>query len=232
MIWVTFSAIIVGLTLLQTITGKLESITAFGWWWVCVNLIPGLLVLFIAVLLDRQTTNSIPGFVHRSLWMGALIYLSLVLITLLAEQAAISGSLSIKAYRSYSFGWLIPFQGLLLIGFYLVFFRAKPLFFPDEKTIVTIADKQAKLWREKQNQLREECFRLITAGRVGEVFDKISNSIKKNGAGDLDRLILLKNQFVENRRNIDLNLVSLDEGSRVQSRVIMALMNMINQSMV
>lgn len=230
--WVLFTAILVGLTLIQTISGKLGTITTLSWCWIGINILPAFIAIFIAVLLDRQTARIIPVSVHRLLWIGSLLYLLLVLFTLLAEQAAITGTWSMRDYRMRSFAWLLPFQGILVTGFYLLFFRAKALFSPDEQAITEVAGKEAEHWKQKQNQKREEYFRMIAAGRIGEVFETIMDSVKKSGVGDLDRLVLLKSQFTENRRGSDLNLISYEEYSRNQNRIIMALMNMINQKKI
>ncbi len=228
-IWSVLLVLITGLTLLQTLTGQLSGMTGFAWMWTGIHLLPGFVVLFLSIMLDRQPARLVPQFAHRTLIGLTTLYLLLVLITLLAEPFATRGALSMWAYRQQSFGWLVPIQLILLVGYYLLFFKKKPIFQPGESDITLMAKKEAIKWGDIQDQLRKECFELIAQGKLDQALEKLQTSIDQTGIGDPEQVYLLQSQYVENRNNQRMNLVSMEEYQRTQSRIALALMELLRR---
>ncbi|GJM32074.1 MAG: hypothetical protein DHS20C18_10750 [Saprospiraceae bacterium] len=229
-IWGIFLVLVTGLTFLQTLTGQLAEMNILGWCWTGINLLPGFLILFISVLMDRESSKLITQFAHRMLLGLTTIYLLLLLSTLLAEPFATKGTLSMQEYRLRSFWWLLPYQLILIGGYYLLFFRKKPIFQPDQSAIIKMAGKEAIKWAEIQDSLRQECFQLIAKGKVETALEKLKENIDETGIGDPEKVILLQNQYNENRNNQRMNLISMDEWQRSQSRISLALMELLRQN--
>ena len=228
-LWAIFSLLLLGLTLVQSISGKLLDMLSFSWLWLMLNLLPGLLMILIAHLKDQQSARVLPAKAHWAIWGSTLLYLLVLLITLLAEQLATSSTVSMKVYRMNALLWLFPFQGVLLLGYILLYYRKKALFRLNQQAIVQAAGIQAKKWSEKENAMRESCFQLIAAGKVDEALTKFKQHVETTGIGDLNQVVLLESQLGQNQKNLRNNLISFDEGDRTRNRIIMALMDLINQ---
>lgn len=228
-LWTIFTLLLLGLTLIQSISGKLIEIMGFSWLWLMLNLIPGLLMILIAHLKDQQSAKVLPAKAHWAIWGSTVLYLLVLLFTLLAEQLATSSVVSMKVYRLNALYWLLPFQGVLLIAYYFMYYRKKMLFRINKRAVAQAAGIQAKKWSEKENALRESCFQMIADGKVDEALAKFKQNVETTGIGDINQIIALESQLVQNQKNLRNNLISFDEGDRIRNRIIMSLMDLINQ---
>ena len=227
-VWLAFTSIITGLTLLQTISGRLGDITLFVWLWAGITLLPGFMMVFVSVLRDRQTSKAVPREAHYVLWLGSLAYLLIVLGTILLEGIATSRALSIYEYRLQSFAWTVPVEVLLMVGYALVFYKKQPLFRSDEQSIRGLASTQAQKWGKKQQKLKETCFELVAEGKLEKAFSTARKYMEENGSGNLNKALLLENQLSETRQRAEQQLISREESEKVTRRITLAFMNMIN----
>lgn len=228
-VWIVFTAIVVLWTLLQTLTGLLDELAApVGWLWVALQIFPGLVVLFVSVLYNRYPAKVIPVAAHRALWLGAMSYLLLVVFTLMAEPLAIQGDLGIIGYLEMSYMWLLPFQLVLLGGFVLAFFRKESIFLPNEKILLEVASRNAEKWQVKGDTVRSGCFEKIAAGDIKGGFETVKMHLSTDDNRQSE-VALLQGDFSRLQQNIDLNLVSREEGQRQLNRITMALLNIIEK---
>jgi hypothetical protein len=129
-LWLIFTAIIILLFLIQTISGKFEDILGTAWLWVFVNLLPSLLLLFVAVLLNKNPSKVLLVNTFRAVYISASAYLLLLLVTLLALPFATINN-SIEGYLKDAYLWLMPFQLILITVFSLLYFRKENLLRPN-----------------------------------------------------------------------------------------------------
>ena len=227
-LWLSFTAALTLLTLLQTTFGKLGEVLVVAWLWVLVLLVPGLTMLFISVLTNASPSKVNPKAVHSALGLSTLAYLMLALITVLAEPMAVMNGESIEGYLKKSFWWMLPFNGLLLIGFWLVIVRRRPLFLPDEKILLEVATTQANTARDKGQLLRSRCFDEVGAGNLSAAMDLLKQQYS-DGRREKNELILLQGEHNNLLRNRDLNLVEPAEAQRQLNRITMAVLQLIGQ---
>ena len=221
---------LLALTFLQTMTGQLAEIQILGWCWILINLFPGFTLLFISVLIDRHSAKLIPRFAHQTIVVLTTLYLITLLTTMLTEPLVTQGKLSMRDYRLNAYFWLVPYQAILLLGYILLFFKKKAIFKPDQSTIGLMSDKVAVKWAAINEKLRKECLQLLANGQLAKALKKLRENIEMTGVGDLEKIILLQNQYHENQKNQHLNLISLEEAQRVNSRITMAVMDIMKQN--
>ncbi len=227
-LWLTFTAAITLLTFLQTALGRLEEIEPLAWLWVMVLLVPGLTLLFISVLLNRFPSKIVPKAVHLALWLSTLAYLLLALATILAEPMALMNGQSIEGHLKQSLWWMLPFNGLLLLGFWLAFVRRAPLFVPDEKIILDVAGTQAEAARKKGNLTRSQCFEEVAAGNLPAAMEQLKQHLSE-GRSERNDLAVLMGEYKNLVRNKDLNTIEPAEAQRQLNRITMAVLNLIGQ---
>lgn len=226
--WLLFVGLILALSLVQTISGKLDGIMLFAWTLIGAMILPGFISVYISILLDRQSARIIPKEVSLILQWGTRFYLLILLITLMAEGSVVSfSSLSMYEYRMKSLIWIIPIELILVIGYFLIFFKREALFQPNVEAIKKIAAQHAEKWGEKHIALKEECLELISKAEVEEALALYKKEIKETGVGDLNKVILLESQFNENKQKVTLGINSPEESQRTQNRIMMAFIQLL-----
>lgn len=227
-LWLLFTAAVTMLTLLQTTLGKLDEVAPVAWLWVLVLLVPGLAMLFVSVLLNRFPSKIVPNAVHLALWLSTLAYLSLALITVLAEPMAILNGQSIAGHLKQSLWWMLPFNFVLLVGYWLAFVRRAPLFVPDEKIILDVAGTQAEAARKKGNLTRSQCFEEVAAGNLPAAMEQLKQHLPE-GRSERNDLAVLMGEYKNLVRSKDLNTIEPAEAQRQLNRITMAVLNLIGQ---
>ncbi len=213
----------------QTVGGKLSDAVAQGWGWALLVLLPVLLMLWASAMLNRYPAKIIHPTAHQSLVWGSLAYQLFVLLTLLAEPFATREELSIVGYFAESLWWLLPFQGLLLIGYWLVFYRKDLIFKPNEKIILDFAAKKAADWEGKGNLPRQQCFELVAANDLPGVFEKMKEIFGKSGGSDFQETLLLQGQFTTLTQARALNTADPDKAQIELNRIGMAVLNLVEK---
>lgn len=227
-IWFAVLLIVFGLSLIQTITGKLEGILAFSWFWVCVNSLPGFIVLFLGVLKDRRAAKFIPGFVHKALLLVTILYLGFLLVSLLAESGATGADMSMRSYRMYSFFWLGPLQLIVMIGYAVFFLSPRQLFIPGESDINRAVEHVAKKSGSVRQEEKKAYYEDISNGELEKVLTKLKSILTNKGKrSELDYVILLLNQWNQNEREKHLNTIPQEAYSITRNRVTATLLELI-----
>lgn len=229
-IWLGFFAVLLTITLVQTITGAVAKMTVVAWSWLLLTTLPGLLFLMIAVMRDRQSARVIPRFNHRTLIWSTAAYLSLVLLTLLAEEWATREELSMVEYRNQSFLWLAPLEVLLLTGYAISLWSKNTNFLSRQHDIGEVAEKEAELWAERHNSFREKAFEHIKKGEIGTAISLTVAHIEQTDIGDLNEGIHLQSRYQEHQRNKRMNIITNEHAETERNKITLALMELIRRA--
>lgn len=223
------TALVLLLVFAQTVGGILADVVAQGWGWAILMVLPALLAVWASAMLNRYPAKIVHPTAHQSLVLGTWAYLLFVLLTLLAEPFATRESLSIVEYLGQSLWWLLPTQVLLLVGFWLVFYRKDLFFKPNEKIILDFAAKKAADWQGKGNLLRQQCFELVAANDLPAVFEKMKETLGKAGGSDFQEALLLQGQFTTLSKERSMNLVDPEKAQIELNRIGMAVLNLVEK---
>lgn len=223
------SAAVLLLVFAQTIGGKLSDVVAEGWAWALLVLLPALLSLWASAMLNRYPAKIIHPTAHQSLVLGSWAYILFTLLTLLAEPFATREKLSILGYLAQSLYWLLPMEALLLVGYWLVFYRKDLIFKPDERIILDFAAKKAAEWKDKGHLLREQCFELVAANDLPDAFAKMRETFGKTGGDDLKETILLQGQFTALEQARALNVADPAKAQIDLNRIGMSVLNLVEK---
>ncbi|MEZ4967353.1 MAG: hypothetical protein R2791_19085 [Saprospiraceae bacterium] len=217
-LWLGFTAFIMLLFFLQTLAGKYEDIESKAWGWVFVHLLPALLLLFTAVLLNKNPSKVLLRATFRAVYFGALAYLLWLMLTLLALPVATT-HWSIEEYLHKSYAWLLPFQAVLLLAFGLLYFRKAPIFQPNPAIMQQYVSKKAEFAQRSGNALQERIFKTLASEEgLGAALEQLRTHLK----GDENAVIMLQNQYAEWQKQRDLNLLPPDTLQRELNRMTMA----------
>lgn len=194
-IWWPFATISLMLLLAQSIGGAWEGAIPRVWGWLLVNLLPGAVLLTGSLVLNRTPQKMIPIAVHRAVVGATAIYGILILISLVGNQAFGAEQLSriVKLERSY--WWLLPFQIVLLITYYIAFYRKETVFKANAENLRNAALKSASE-AAKKGFLHQEQIRLALAeADFTQVFEKMNTWFKEKNPSELNELILIQSRY-------------------------------------
>ncbi|MCC6458854.1 MAG: hypothetical protein IT260_00185 [Saprospiraceae bacterium] len=223
-LWLGFTAGLVLLFFVQTIAGKYEDIEAQAWTWLFVQLLPGVLLLWAAVLLNKNPSKVLMRATFRAVYAAALAYLLLVVLSLLALPAA-TANWSIEGYFAQSYTWLVPFQIVLLLLFGWMYFRKEMLFRPNAAILQQYVEKKAEFARRGGSSVQMQAFeRLISEEGLAGALDFLRS--QQPGNNDL---LVLQNQLAGWKNQADLNLSSQDVLQRELNRMTLAAISIIEK---
>lgn len=223
------TAAVLLLVFAQTVGGILSGMVVQGWAWVFAVIMPVLLLLWASTMLNRYPAKIVHPAAHQSLVWGSLTYEAFALFTLLAEPFATRESLSIVDYLAESLWWLLPLECLLLVGYWLVFYRKDLFFKPNEKIILDFAGQKAAEWKGKGHLLREQCFEMMAANDLQGVFAKMKETFEKTSAEDLKETILLQGQYNSLAKEREMNLVDPEKAQIGLNRIGMSMLNLVER---
>lgn len=213
----------------QTVGGALSGLIVQGWGWTLLVLLPPFLMLWASAMLNRYPAKILHPGGHQALFWGTLAYYTFILITLLAEPLATREDLSIEAYLAQSLWWLLPLQALLIVGYWLVFYRKDSIFKANEKIILDFAEQKANEWKEKGHVLRHQCFELVAANDMPAVFEKIRSELEKSGSDALKEVVMYQGQFTSLSRERDLNTIDPEKAKIELNRIVQGVLNLIEK---
>ncbi len=217
-LWLAFTAVLVLLVFVQTLAGKFEDIETKAWGWIFAHLLPALMLLFSAVLLNKNPSKVLMRATFRAVYAGALAYLLLLTLTLFALPIA-TVNWSIEEYLTKSYTWLAPFQAGLLLAFTLMYFRKEPFFRPNAAIMQQYVSKKAEFAQRAGNESQVQAFGLLVSdGGVGAALEHLRRHLKT----EENAIILLQNQYSEWTKQRDLNLLPPDALQRELNRLTMA----------
>lgn len=228
MAWMIGGSIITLFVLIQSFTGKLAAEDLpFAWTWLAVNLLPGLLLLGVQVLRLRLPAKLIHPVAHKALVWGAWGYVFMLLLTFFSLGLALGQGNSVVGYFRNSWYWLMPAQGLLLLGFWLAFYRKESVFRPSEQVITAVAQQKATQSQQKGNVLRQQCYEWVAANDMDAVFNCLRQAFEGKNAQNHNAAIALEAQHRELKRQVDLQLIDPKEAQIALNRIIMGVLNLI-----
>ena len=223
-LWLGFTAGLVLLFFVQTIAGKYEDIEAQAWTWLFVQILPGILLLWAAVLLNKNPSKVLMRATFRAVYAAALAYLLLVSVTLLALPMA-TANWSIAAYFAQSYTWLLPFQAVLLILFGWLYFRKEMLFRPNAAILQQYVEKKAEFARRGANSIQMQAFEhLMAEGGLAATLDFLRSRYPDN-----NDVLVLQNQLAGWKNQADLNLSSQEVLQRELNRMTLAAIAIIEK---
>ncbi len=224
-LWLGFTAALILLVFVQTLTGKMEGIETQAWTWVFVQLLPVLGLLFVAVLMNKNPSKVLLRATFLTIYLGALAYLLLVTLTLLALPMA-TVNWSIEVYLAKSYAWLLPFQVVLLLAFSLLYFRKEPLFRPNAGILQQYVAKKAEFAQRTGSVQQGEAFDLLIADDgLGPTLDYLHEQVKT----DVDGVVMLQGEYVEWMKERDLNLLPPEDLQRELNRMTMTAIGYIEK---
>lgn len=216
-LWLGFTAVLILLVFVQTLAGKFEGIEGIAWVWAFVNLLPALLLLFAAVLLNKNPSKVLMRATFRTVYAGALAYLLLLTLTLFVLPIA-TANWSIEEYLAKSHLWLLPFQAVLLLAFAALYFRKEPFFRPNAAIMQEYVSKKAEFAHRAGNASQMEAFALlISDDGVGATLQHLRSHLKT----EMNDIVVLQGQYVEWAKQRDLELLPPDALQRELNRLTM-----------
>jgi hypothetical protein len=230
-LWLGFTAVIISLVFIQTLTGKFEGIERKAWLWVFTNQLPALILLLAAVILNKNPSKVLLQSTFNAVMWGTVVYLIFVLITLFALPFA-TINWSIEGYLNKSYLWLLPFQIVLLAAFWILYFKKQPLFRPNPTILQEYVAKKAEFAERTQNNDQKHAFNLLIAdGKMPDLFDYLKTEFQKDNANrtEVNDILLLQNQYNNWRHNNDLNLATPEDLQRELNRQTIAIINLIEK---
>lgn len=223
-LWLGFTAVLVLLVFIQTLAGKYEAIEGQAWGWIFAQILPGLVLLATAVLLNKNASKIVMRATFWAVYFGALAYLLLVSITLLALPAA-TVHWSIEEYFGQSYTWLLPFQAVLLILFGWLYFRKEMLFRPNAAILQQYVEKKAEFARRGANSIQMQAFEhLMAEGGLAATLDFLRSRYPDN-----NDVLVLQNQLAGWKNQADLNLSSQEVLQRELNRMTLAAIAIIEK---
>ena len=224
-LWLSFTTIIIIFVLIQTLTGKLEDIVGTTWLWAFINLLPALVLLLVAVLLNTHPSKVVLKTAFQFVFIATLAYLLFVLGTQLAIPMATLNR-SIEEYLQQSYIWLLPFQATLIVAFSLIYFRKMPLFRPNEKILLELVNKKAEYAKRTNNTLQQQAFDMLLAdGKMNDFFAFLRTHLKE----DANDVVVVQGQYNEWTRQRDLNLSTPEELQIALNKLTLAGVNYVEK---
>jgi len=223
-IWIGLSAPVVTLVFIQTIAGKYIEIETTPWFWLGINVLPGLVLLMVGALQNRNAGKFVQTFIYRIILGTTIAYLLMVLVTLLSMTAG-SAEQSLVSYFQQSYQWLLPFQLLLMATFGLLFFKKEALFRPNEKMIKGYLSKEMQKANSKNNLQQQQAYELLVANNYSDLFETLHSQLDKKGKET--QLLMLETQYNNWEEKTNLGLMDSKEAQLTINRITMALIQLI-----
>jgi hypothetical protein len=158
---------------------------------------------------------------------GTLGYLLLTLGTFLGMQAWLDGhpEKGISDYFKQSYLWLLPFQILLLVGAWIIYFQKTKLLQAGEQVLMGYAQKKAEYARRFGNLAQQEAFDLLVANKMPALFELIK--LLCAGKPEHNDIVLLEGQYnrVKEKYNTDTEDPTVLQ--REMNRISVAVIDMI-----
>ena len=228
-LWVGFTAVIIALFLFMTLQNTFEGVIMTAWTWAFVSLLPMLSLLFMGVIQNPQPSKVIKKSAFRLVYYGALGYLLLTLATLLGLQAWLDAHTEggIGDYFKQSYLWLLPFQILLLVGAWFLYFQKTKLLQPNEKILLAYAQKKAEYAQRFGNLVQQEAFDLLIQNKMPALFELVTKQLI--GKDEQNDVLLLQSNYSRIKETNDFDTEDPAVLQRELNRISLALIDFIEQ---
>ena len=226
--WLALAAPTLLLLTVQELNGVFVGAAGTPWLWAALNLLPGFGLLLLAAVLNLNPGKHIWRPVFRVILVVVAVYLVWVLLTALGLRARPEAQ-SLVDYFGQAGYRPAPFQVLLLGVFGLLFFRKSTAFVPNEKIVGEHAAKALAQAKAAENLPRAQALELFVAAKYAELFTALNEHFAGKDRSAVQDLILLQNQYNENRRQLDLGVAEPKAAQRELNRIALALLNVIEK---
>lgn len=203
-LWLAFTVLIIGLVLVQTITGKYNGMKGTAWVWALGNLLPSLVLLYTTLLLNKNASKFIVSAAFWAIYVGALVYLLCLIAYLLATPFAMSNA-RLDDYLMQSFGFLVPFQLFLMGLFGLLYFREAPLFTPNAAIIGTYVNDKAVAAQGTGNLRQQQAFTALTQDAD---LSNVLTLLRAHLPEETSNIVLLQSRYATWQRDKNLDLAA------------------------
>lgn len=228
-LWIAFAGLIFALFLFMTVVNTFEDVEVVAWVWALGNLLLPLALLFIGVILNPHPSKVVKKSTFWLIYYSALSYLLLILITLIGMQAWLDSHTDqgIAAYFQQSYLWILPFQTLLLLGIWVLYFQNRRPIQADEKIVLGYAQKKAEYAHRFSNVKQQTAFDYLVQNDFTNLFEFLKTAF--NGDSDQKEVILLQAQYNKMQETIAFNTDDPATVRRELNRVSMALIDIIEK---
>lgn len=228
-VWLTFTATFIALFLIMTLAGKFEGIIGLAWLWAFVIILPILALLYIGVAMNPQPSKVIKKASFQVLFYGAMAYLFLVLATLLGMQAWLSANSeeSVLDYLQMSYLWILPFQVVLLVAIWILYFTKTKLLQPNEKILLEYAEKKADYAQRFGSLPQKTAFDALLKNDYPSVFELLKKNLTDNQ--DRNFSLILQGQYTNLTEKQGFNIIEPADAQREFNRITMALVDIIEK---
>jgi hypothetical protein len=226
--WLLLAAPVLLLLTVQELNGVFTGAEGAPWLWASLNLLPGFGLLLLAAVLNLNAGKHIWQPVFRVIWVLTAAYLLWVLLTALGMRARPEAQPLMDYFRQ---AWYRPavFSVVLLAVFGLLFFRTETTFMPNEKIMGEHAAQALAKAKSASNLPRAQALELFVAGNYADLFAALNQYFAGKGGTFVQDLVLLQNQYNENRRQLDLGVADPKAAQRELNRIALALLNVIEK---
>ncbi len=201
--WSIFFPIIFMWILGQLIFGKFAGYELHLLLWFSVLVLLPFLLLFLGGIIEKYPNRLINRGAYLLLWYVSLLYLLLVLLTKFAEGLALqynasfgdTGGSGLIGYLNLSYIWLLPFDLLLVVGFYFYLYYDNQNAQSKEQAYKTIAKANAVKWQAKGNEDKKRWGELIAKGQLEKALEEITGFLKTHNSSYYDQVLLIKNRL-------------------------------------
>ena len=225
--WNISFGLVLLLVLIQTATGKFSGIEATAWLWVAAVLLPGFILLNASAWLNKSPSKIVHPGAHRAMIAATIVYLGLVLCVLLFSQAAIAqNDYGLDTWLMRSLWILLPFQSLILVSFWLVFFRRENILKPSAAAMLDLVNKKVGQAQRQKNTTRLQCLELVASNDLPGAFEQLTAYFEKKDQANLHTVIALNGQYSTLLRETQLNTIDPAQSQRNLNRIAIALIEL------
>ncbi len=226
-LWITIAGLIIALFIFMTLVNTFEGVELAAWVWALGTLLPPLTLLFLDIIL-----NPFKVVKKSTFWLiyyCALSYLLLALATIVGMQAWLDThtSQNIADYFQQSYLWILPFQGLLLVGFGILFFQHKKTIQASEKMPPNYIQQKAEYAHQFGNDRQQKAFDLLLNNDFNNLFEFLK--IEYNEGTELSGILLLQSQYNAIQQKLDFNTADPTAMQIEHNRIFLALTSLIEK---
>jgi Effector-associated domain 11 len=227
--WDIATGVLLFFLLIQQTTGVIEGANAVVWGWFFICLLPGLLSLHLSAWLRRHTDKVLSHTAYRALSWLTIGYVMLVLVVFFFSRAAIDNNeYGLITYYVQSLWVIMPFNLLLLVGFWVLFFTKEMPFKPSPAIIQQIAGEKAISAAQKNLQVQLICYESLREGQLEKAFNQTNQWLEGHNADNYTLGILLQGRYHQVKREIELNTLSQSEAQIEINRISISLIDLIS----
>lgn len=228
----SISIVVLLITLLQTLTGKYSDSIVWVWLLDLILIIPILVLLWINWNLRRFSGRIVSKTTHRIFVWGTIVYYLLILMAILSEPLLMhtygwSGS----QIRIQSFFFLFPIEIILLLLYWLLFYKGKFQLIQDQNLLTEFIDQAGGELLDSQDdfvQLQKRCHDLIATNNLGEACQHMREFFENHHQRKVKDIVLLQRQFNESSYHFKMGLATYEQVQVVNNRIAFAILEILD----